>query len=71
MRIVNVHHAWNWPAPTRKATMTLVVIVVLFMVAAAMAGHGTAALATIFMAALAVIVEELVRAALRHWLRTV
>ncbi|MFD9438854.1 hypothetical protein ACFWBR_08045 [Streptomyces sp. NPDC060006] len=71
MRIVNVHHAWAWPSQTRKAMVTLGVIIIVGVSVAAMAGHGTAALTVIVMAVLTVAAEELLRAALRYWLRVV
>ncbi|MEV0470926.1 hypothetical protein [Streptomyces prunicolor] len=71
MRIVNVHHAWTWPSQTRKAMVTLGVIIVVGVSVAAMSGRGTAALTVIVMAMLAVAAEELLRVALRYWLRLV
>ncbi|MFF0163033.1 hypothetical protein ACFYRY_36700 [Streptomyces sp. NPDC005263] len=49
----------------------MALIVIVLVVVACAAGHGATALATIFLAVLAVLVEELVRVALRYWLRTV
>ncbi|MFI5522666.1 hypothetical protein [Streptomyces platensis] len=49
--------------------MTLVVIIVVGLAAAAMTGHGRAALTAVTLAMLAVAAEELLRAALRYWLR--
>ncbi|CAM5504901.1 hypothetical protein [Streptomyces aurantiogriseus] len=68
MRIINTHDAWPGPKQARKATVVLVVIVAV-VVLAALAGHGTAAVVTVALAALTVAVEELLRAALRYWLR--
>ncbi|MGW6532025.1 hypothetical protein [Streptomyces venezuelae] len=51
--------------------MTLVVIIVVGSTAAAMAGHGRAALTAVTVAMLTVAAEELLRAALRYWLRAV
>ncbi|MET8801623.1 hypothetical protein [Streptomyces sp. NPDC004546] len=71
MRIINTHHAWTGPKQARKAAVTLVVIVAVVVLAATLAGHGTTAVITVTLAALTVAVEELVRAALRYWLRVV
>ncbi|MET7874280.1 MULTISPECIES: hypothetical protein [Streptomyces] len=46
-------------------------IIVVGSAAAAMTGHGPAALAAVTLAMLAVAAEELLRAALRYWLRAV
>ncbi|MEU6550751.1 hypothetical protein ABZ915_10755 [Streptomyces sp. NPDC046915] len=70
LRIIDVHHAWSMPKQARKAAVTLVVIVT-GVVLAALAGHGTAAVVTVALAALTVAVEELLRATLRYWLRVV
>lgn len=69
MRITHTHDAWPWPKETRKATVALVVIVVVAVVAATLTGHGTAVVGAIALAALTVAVEELLRAALKYWLR--
>ncbi|MGW1398405.1 hypothetical protein ACWCRF_06900 [Streptomyces sp. NPDC002405] len=70
MRIINTHHAWTGPKQARKAAVTLVVIVAV-VVLVALAGHGTAAVIAVILAALTVAVEELLRAALKYWLRVV
>ncbi|MGW3007457.1 hypothetical protein ACWC9R_01260 [Streptomyces sp. NPDC001219] len=44
-------------------------IIVLGLAAAAMTGHGRAALTAVILAMLAVAAEELLRAALRYWVR--
>ncbi|MFJ6130603.1 hypothetical protein ACIQKE_36595 [Streptomyces griseoviridis] len=69
MRIANHHHAWTWPKPTRKPVVALVTVIVLTVVAAHLTGYGTTVLVTITLAALTVAVEEIVRAALKYWLR--
>lgn len=51
--------------------MTLVVIVILAVIVACLTGHGATAVGTITVAALTVAVEELLRAALKYWLRVV
>lgn len=71
MRTANVHHAWTWPSQARKTVVTLIVIIVVGSAAAAMTGHGRAALTAVTLAMLAVAAEELLRAALRYWLRAV
>jgi hypothetical protein len=71
VRIVNPHHAWTWPKQARKAAGTLSAIIILGVSVATMAGQGTAAVTAVIVAALTVAVEELLRAALRYWLRVV
>lgn len=71
MRIVNVHHAWSLPPRTRRVVQILLWITVVAVVCASFVGHGTAALAVVATALLTVVVEELVRTAMRYWLRTV
>lgn len=70
LRNIDVHHAWPRPKQARKGAVTLVVIVI-GVVLAACAGYGTTVLITVVLAALTVLVEELLRAALRYWLRVV
>jgi hypothetical protein len=69
VRIAHTNHAWPWPKETRKATVTLVVVIIVAVVAAGFAGHGAAVAGVIALAALTVAVEELLRAALKYWLR--
>ena len=69
MRIAVAHHAWSLPPRAIKAGVPLVVIVVLAMAGAFALGHGTAVLTVVVMALLAAAVEELVRGAMRYWMR--
>jgi hypothetical protein len=71
MRIVNVHHASSLPPRTRRAVLVLLGIVVVAVACASFTGHGAAALADVAAALLTVVAEELVRAAMRPWLRTI
>lgn len=70
MRIVNVHHAWPLPPRTRRVMLVLLWITVVAVACASFMGHGMAALAVVAAALLTVVVEELVRTAMRFWLRT-
>lgn len=70
MRIVDVHDAWPWHKQARKVRAVLMVIVAV-VVLVALAGYGTVVVATVVLAALTVAVEELLRVALRYWLRVV
>ncbi|MEV7286924.1 hypothetical protein AB0O01_20545 [Streptomyces sp. NPDC093252] len=71
MRIVNVHHASSLPPRTRRAVMVLLGIVVVTVACASFTGHGADALAIVAAAILTVVAEEMVRTAMRTWLRTV
>lgn len=71
MRIVNVHHAWSLPPRTRGVVLVLLSAVVVAVAVASFMGHGTAAVAVVATALLTVAVEELMRTAIRYWLRTV
>lgn len=71
MRIVNVHHAWSLPPRTRGVLLVLLGAVVAAVACASFMGHGMAALAVVATALLTVVVEELVRTAMRYWLRAV
>jgi hypothetical protein len=66
----DVHYACAWPPHARKTVVTLIVIIVLGLTAAAMTGHGRVALTATILAMLAAAVEELLRAIQRYWLRT-
>ncbi|MFF7759786.1 hypothetical protein [Streptomyces griseorubiginosus] len=70
MRIVDTHHAWPWPKQARKAVVLLVVIIAAVVLAASV-GHGTEAVVAVALAVATVLVEELLRAALRYWLRVI
>lgn len=71
MRIINVHHAWSPPPRTRRAVLIPLGIIVVTVACASVIGHGTAVLVVIGTALLTVVAEELVRIAMRYWLRTV
>jgi hypothetical protein len=71
MRIVNVHHAWSLPPRTRRAVLVLLGIIVVAVACASFMGHGMAVLVVVATALLTVVVEELVRTAMRNWLRPV
>jgi hypothetical protein len=71
MRIVNVHHAWSLPPRTRGVVLVLLWTIVVAVACASFMGHGTAVLVAVATALLTVMVEELVRTAMRYWLRTV
>ncbi|MEU1849216.1 hypothetical protein ABZ499_08005 [Streptomyces sp. NPDC019990] len=71
MRIATTHDAWTWPKQTRKGAVTLVVIIIVGVIVAAAMGQAKAALVAVALAVLTVAVEELLRAALRYWLRVV
>ncbi|WP_405012212.1 hypothetical protein [Kitasatospora sp. NBC_01539] len=70
MRIINVHHAWSLPPRARRTVLVLLGIIVLAVACASFTGHGTAALVAVATALLTVAAEELVRTAMRAWLRT-
>ncbi|TXS62416.1 hypothetical protein EAO69_38995 [Streptomyces sp. me109] len=71
MRIINVHHAWFPPPRTRRAVLIPLGIMVVAVACASVMGHGTAVLVVVATALLTVMAEELVRTAMRYWLRTV
>ncbi|WP_329273949.1 hypothetical protein [Streptomyces sp. NBC_01451] len=69
MRNAVTHHAWSLPPRAIKAVVPLVVIIVVVVVGAFAVGQGPAALTMVVMALLAAVAEELVRAAMRYWMR--
>lgn len=70
MRNVDIHDGPHLPARPKKGAVCLVAIIIVAIVAASFAGHGTAALILAATAALAAAVGELVRLGVCHWMRT-